>query len=316
MNLKKQSLQFKKPIYLKYLLKFIQNRNVILLSALFFAFLIPRGGRYLTDYTIYILALVMSFSMTGINFKMLADLKSVGKITLESVLLNYIIHGTIVISLAYFFADKASFYGFVVIAATPPGVAIIPFTHTFKGNLDYSFKGILGTYLLAIIITPLIISIFAEDANLNSTVLLVLILKIIVIPLIISRLLLIKQIFPTVEKIRGKVVDLGFALIIYTAIALNRDLILSQFDSVIVSSVILFISIFISGLIFIILSRRSNDKKTAISRNLMLTIKGSGFAIATTLILFDKSSAIPASVMSIFVLLYLISLNIRHGKTN
>lgn len=301
---------------MKYLLQFIQNRNVILLSALFFAFLIPAGGKYLADYTIYILTLVMSFSMTGIKFKMLADLKSVGKITLESVILNYIIHGAIVISLAYFFADKASFYGFVVIAATPPGVAILPFTHTFKGNLDYSFKGILGTYLLSIIITPLIISIFAEDAILNNTVLLMLVLKIIVIPLIISRFLIIKRIYPVIEKIRGKVVDWGFALIIYTAIALNRDLITSQFNSVIISSVILFISIFISGLTFIILSRKRIDKKTAISRNLMLTIKGSGFAIAATLILFDQSSAIPASVMSILVLLYLISLNIRYDKKN
>lgn len=301
---------------MKYFLSLTQNRNVILLSALVLAFIIPQGGKYLSDYTIYILALVMSFSMTGINLKMLADYKSVAKITLVSVLLNFIIHGTIVIFLAYLLADKASFYGFVVIAATPPGVAIIPFTYTFKGNLDFSFKGILGTYMLSIIITPLIISIFANDADLSSEVLIMLILKIIVIPLLISRVLLINKIYPIVEIIRGKVVDWGFAVIIYTAIALNRDLIFEQFNSVVISSVILFVAIFVSGTILLIISKNNKDKQSVISKNLMLTIKSSGFAIATTLILFDQSSAIPAAVMSIFVLLYLITMNIRYHKKN
>ena len=258
----------------------------------------------------------MTFSTTGIHFKMLTDFKSVGKITLEAVIMNFIIHGAIIISLAYFFADEASFLGFVVIAATPPGVAIIPFTYTFKGNLDYSFKAILGTYLLSIVITPLIISLFTKDVGLDRDVLIILIVKIIVIPLILSRLLILKPIYPFVEKIRGKIVDWGFALIIYTAIALNRDLILNEFSSVISSVFILFVAIFISGLIFMVLNRKKKDNKTQISKNLMLTIKGSGFAIATTLILFDEKSAIPAAVMSILVLLWLIALNIFYSLSN
>jgi len=299
---------------IKTVFKFFQNRNFILISALIFAFLFPGGGEYLSEYTVYILALVMSFSTTGINFKMLTDLKSVSKVTIESVLLNFVIHGIIILVLAYFFVDKSAFYGFVVIAATPPGVAIIPFTYTFNGDLDYSFKGILGTYLLSIIITPLIISFFADDTGLNREVLVFLIIKIIIIPLIISRLLLLKKIFPLVEKIRGKVVDYGFALIIYTAVALNYDLILSDQKTVFISALILFTAIFISGVLMLILKRKTKNKKLMISKNLMLTIKGSGFAIATTLILFDQSSAVPAAVMSIMVLLYLITLNIYYHR--
>jgi BASS family bile acid:Na+ symporter len=287
---------------------------VILLSSLVFAFLIPAGGKYLSDYTVYMLALVMAFSMTGINFKMLADFKSVSRITAESVLLNFIIHGAIVITLAYFFADTSSFYGFVVIAATPPGVAIIPFTYAFKGNLDYSFKGILGTYLLSVILTPLIISVFAGETGLDRSILLFLILKIIVIPMIISRFLLLRRIYPVVERIRGKVVDWGFALIIYTAVALNKELIMEQFDSVIIAALILSVSIFLSGIVIMYFNRHKKKDKSAVSRNLMLTIKGSGFAVAVTLILFDQQAAIPAAVMSIFVLIYLIALNIWYNR--
>ncbi len=299
---------------MKFIINLIQNRNFILISALVFAFILPDTAKYLKEYTIYILALVMTFSTTGIKFKMLADYKSVLKVSFESVLLNYIIHGAIILIPAYFLLDEAIFNGFVVIAATPPGVAIIPFTYTFKGDLDYSFKGILGVYLLSIIITPLIIALFAENASLDPFVIITVIIKIIVIPIILSRFLLFKKLLPITEKIRGKVVDWGFALIIYTAVAINRDIIFNDISNVLKTSAILFLAIFLSGIIHMIITRKQKAKKLQISKTLMLTIKGSGFAIAVTLILFEQKSAIPAAVMSIMVLLWLITLNIYYSR--
>lgn len=296
------------------ILNLIQNRNFILISALVFAFISTDIAVFLKEYTIYILAVVMTFSTTGIKFKMLANLKSVLRVTFESVLLNYIIQAVILLTFAYFIFDETVFYGFVVIAATPPGVAIIPFTHTFKGDLDYSFKGILGTYMVSIFLAPVIISVFAGNALLDPTIIIAVIIKIIVLPIALSRLLLIKRVLPITEKIRGKVVDWGFALIIYIAVALNKDLILGDVPTVLKASGIMIFSIFISGIIFLFLTRKNPDKQIQISKNLILTIKSSGFAIAVTLILFDQKSAIPAAVMSILVLLWLITLNIYYSR--
>ena len=301
---------------MNFILKLIQNRNFILISALLLAFLIPGFAKHIKEFTIYILAIVMTFSTTGIKFKMLADYKSVLNVTFESVLLNYIIHGAILLIPAYFLLDESIFNGFVVIAATPPGVAIIPFTYTFKGDLDYSFKGILGTYLLAVFITPIIISVFSENVSLDPIVIISVIVKIIVIPIILSRLLVIKRILPLTEKIRGKVVDWGFALIIYTAVAVNRDIIFNDISNVLKTTGILFLAIFLSGIIYMFIVRKKKNIKKQISKNLMLTIKGSGFAIAVTLILFEQKSAIPAAVLSIMVLLWLITLNVFYSRKN
>jgi BASS family bile acid:Na+ symporter len=291
--------------------KFFSNRNVILISALIFGFLIPSGGKYISVFIIYILALVMSFSTTGVQLKMLKEIKSVVKITLISIFLNYIVLGGIILILAYFFTDKQTFYGFIVIAASPPGVAIIPFTYSFKGDLNYSFKGFLGTYLFSIILTPLIIWIFARDTEIDINHLLLLILQIIVIPMILSRILLLKKLIGTVAKLRGKVVDWGFAIILYTAVALNKELILGNVNLVISSFLILFAGMFVSGSVFLYLNRNNKNRPKVISENLMLTIKSSGFAVTTILALFDRSSAIPAVVLSIMVLLYIITLNIQ-----
>ncbi|MCF6366195.1 MAG: hypothetical protein L3J35_08340 [Bacteroidales bacterium] len=296
------------------ILNFIQNRNFILISALIAAFVFPHFSVHIKEYTLYILAVVMTFSTTGIQFKMLKDYKSVFKTTLESVLLNYIIHGAILLIPAYFLFDETIFNGFVVIAATPPGVAIIPFTYTFKGNLDYSFKGILGTYILAVFLAPVIISVFSENTSLDPIIIISVIIKIIVVPILLSRILLIKKIYPITEKIRGKIVDWGFALIIYTAVAINRDIILNDINNVTKAGFILFSSIIIAGILFMIIFRKKSNKELLISKNLMLTVKSSGFAVAVTLILFEEKSAIPAAVMGIVILLWLIGLNIYYFK--
>jgi BASS family bile acid:Na+ symporter len=297
------------------IVKVLRNRNFILIFALLCGFLIPFGGKVFSPYIIYLLALIMSFSTTGIKLKMLSEIKSVTKITVVSIILNYVIQGGIILTLAYFFADKESFYGFVVIAASPPGVAIIPFTYAFKGDLNYSFKGFLGTYLLSIVITPLIITLFAKDANIDVHHLLILIFQIIVIPIVISRVFLLKPFIGTVEKLRGRVVDWGFAIILYTAVALNKNIILENLNLVVLSFLILFVALFVSGTVFLFLSRNNLNKDRVISNNLMLTVKSSGFAVATILALFDQSSAIPAAVLSIMVLLYIVVLNIQlNGK--
>ncbi len=297
-------------------LRLIQNRNLILISALIFAFLLPGGANFLSNYTLYILAAVMTFSMTGIQLKLLKDYKSTLKVSLEAILLNFILQAVILLGISFFIFDKDTFNGFVVIAATPPGVAVIPFTYTFKGNLDYSFRAILGTYLISIFLSPFIIYTFSEGVILNPMIIVGVIIKIIVIPLILSRFLLIKKIYPITEKLRGKVIDWGFALIIYTAVAVNRDLILNDYITVLKSAGILFFSLFGIGIFFLFIRRNKIDKKLTVSKNLILTVKSSGFAIAVTMILFEPKSAVPAAVMSIFVLLWLITLNIYYSKKN
>ncbi len=301
---------------MKLFLKLIQNRNLILISALFFAFLLPAGAKYTKDYTIYILALVMTFSMTGIQLKLLKNYKSTLKVSLEAIFLNFILQAVILLGISYFIFDKDTFNGFVVIAATPPGVAVIPFTYTFKGDLNYSFRAILGTYLISVFLSPFIIYAFSEGVILDPMIIVGVIIKIIVIPLILSRTLLLKKIYPITEKLRGKIIDWGFALIIYTAVAVNRDLILNDYITVLKSAGILFLSLFGVGIIFLFMRRNKLNKKLTVSKNLVLTVKSSGFAVAVTMILFEPKSAVPAAVMSIFVLLWLITLNVYYSRRN
>lgn len=259
----------------------------------------------------------MIFSTTSFDFKTLKDFKFFTKATLYSFFLNYVIFGIILLSLAYFLIDeKELFWGFVVIAATPPGVAIIPFTYIFKGNSNYSLVGVLGVYLISILITPLIIRIFISDANINIFKLIKITIEIIVIPILLSRLLIIKRIKHTVDKIKGKVVNWGFALIVYIVIGLNKEVIFDDLDLMIKLSFIFIVSILLLGFLHEFIFRKKIRKDLRVSKNLILTIKSSGFAAGTSLSILGERSALPSAFLAIFVLFYLILIGFVYDNKN
>ena len=136
--------------------------------------------------------------------------------------------------------------------------------------------------------------------------------KTIVLPLIISRFLLLPQSIVIINKIRGKVVDWGFALLIFIAIGLNRQVFFSEPGILFRIAVILTITHFVLGMVYEKLARLFyKNQIKIISQNLLLTIKSSGFAVVTALTLFGQKAAIPTAGLAVFVLLYLLFLSFR-----
>lgn len=300
---------------MSFILNIIKNRNFILLLSLLAGFLFSAPAVYIEKYAITILGVVTAFSVTGISFRVFTEYKSLIKFSLQSILLTYIIHSGLIILLAYFiFDDKLIFLGFVTIAATPPGVAVISFTTIFKGNQEFSIKGILGSYLFSLLLTPVILGFFAKEKNIDVMNILSLIIQTLVIPMLLSRFLLIGKMKRITAKIRGKIVNIGFALIIYIAIGLNKDAFFTDFKIIFLSASILFFVIFVIGTVYSKLFQNRINKDLLISTDLMLTIKSSGFSAATSLALFGVRASIPSAILSIFILLYLIFAGYKYKK--
>ena len=294
--------------------KIILNRNFILVLAVILGLLIGDWATLLKDYTFYILAIVMTFSTTGISTKAMFPLKEMFVPMLLGSFLNYVVFGVVIISVSYWLMPTPElFLGFVVIASTPPGVAVIPFSHILDGDLKYAIVGTLGAFISSLFFAPLIVSLFSNvDGGIDPLQLFVTMVRLVLLPLLISRLLLWKPIKPTVEKIRGRIVDWGFALIIFTAVGLNRQVFFSNFDILLLVSLVLFIGIFGLGWFYEWFSKKIGiSAPVAVTQNLLVTIKSSGFAVVTALTLFGTEAAIPSAVMAIFVLMYLLYLSIR-----
>ncbi|MPQ47195.1 hypothetical protein GCQ56_09215 [Marinifilum sp. N1E240] len=294
--------------------KVLLNRNFILVLAVILGLLIGQYASFFKSYTFYVLAVVMTFSTTGISTKAMFPLKEMIKPMIIGSLLNYVVFGAVIIGLSYWLMPTPElFLGFVVIASTPPGVAVIPFSHILEGDLKYAIVGTLGAFLSSIFFAPLIVGLFSNiDGGIDPMNLFVAMIQLVLVPLLISRLLLWKPIKPTVEKVRGRIVDWGFALIIFTAVGLNRQVFFSNFEVLLLVSLVLILGTFGLGLVFEQFCRKIGVKTpVAITQNLLVTIKSSGFAVVTALTLFGEEAAIPSAVLAVVVLAYLLFLSIR-----
>ena len=121
---------------INFILKIILNRNFFLVFAVIMGISFGNYASYIKEYTIYVLAITMVFSTTGIDSKALLPIKKLFKPMLVGTVLNYFVFGAVVLILAWFLMPtKELFMGFVIIVAAPPGVAIIPFSGILKGDI-------------------------------------------------------------------------------------------------------------------------------------------------------------------------------------
>jgi len=296
----------------------ILNRNAILVLAVVAGIAIGDNAAHIKFLAFPALALTMTFSMTGIQTSHLRDYKHIYKPILAGILLNYILFTAVILVLAWWLMPTPElFYGFVVIAAAPPGVAIIPFSYILKGDAIYAIISVVSAFLASIFIAPIFVRIFASTTGVNSTDLFIMMLQLVVVPLIISRLLLWKKIYTRfIVPIRGKVVDYGFALLIFIAVGLNREVFFSSPDILLKVGLAILVTIFGLGhLVNYIGTKLKTNQPELLTQTMLVGIKSSGFSVFTAITLFGKEAAIPSAVFAVVVLIYLIFLSIKAKVT-
>ena len=300
---------------MNFIISIIKNRNTLLIAAIVFGLLWGDIAHDFKFLTLYILGVVLSFSTSGIAISEMKSKKDLIQSMGMGVGLNYLLFGLVLIPTAYFLSPtKEIFWGFVVIAATPPGVAIIPFSILLGGDLKRATLATLGGFIASIFLAPLIIKIFTGNENLEFLPLFYAMVKLIVVPMLISRLLILKPFESFTIKYRGKIVNWGFALIIFIAVGINRHVFLSNFDILFKVSLVLFISMFVLGQIYdFLLFKLGINAKERMTQNLTLVLKSSGFSVVTALQLFGEEGVIPSAVMSVFVLAYLLFLTFKQS---
>ena len=307
----------KVTLMINVLKRIVLNRNAILVFAVIIGLIAGDATSFLKDYTFLALAVTMAFSMTGISIEYLKNPLSFTKPMLMGALLNYGLFTLALLPLAWWIMPNINlFYGFVVIAAAPPGVAIIPFSYILKGKVEYAIIGVTGAFLASIVIAPLLVNLFASSQGVKPLDLFKMMVQLVVIPMIISRILLYKPLFKYIEPIRGKVVDWGFAILIIVAVGINRQVFFTNPILLLKISFVLFVATFGLGLGFNAVAKLFNvESSLRTTQSMLIAIKSSGFSVFTALALFGKEAAIPSAVMAVMVLLYLIFLSLRLNKS-
>lgn len=293
-------------------LKILKNRNFIFILAFALGFLIgDSAGTWIEHLAIPALAIVMVTSLAQFSFKDFLNFRSLVKPALYSILVSYFIFGTIILLLAkLLIRDNELWIGFVILASTPPGVAIPPFTKILGGDEKFSIVGIVSTYIAVMAIFPLAGFIFIGSNFVQPLKLIILFIEVIIGPMVVSQILIRFKWDKYITRYRGTIVNWGLFIIIFVVIALNRNLFFKDFKILGIISLISFISILGLWLLLnLILKKLKFSGPIRKSLVLFGTVKNGSFAAATALSLFSEKASVPGAIFTVFLIIYLIVLS-------
>lgn len=291
----------------------LRNRNGIFLLALAAGLALPGAAPVTKHLVLPALALAMALSTMEIGNEVFIRPRSLLFPALLGIIMSYIILGNIIIGLSELLIhDETLWTGFVLLAAAPPAVAVIPFSGFLRGNGPLSLIGTVGAYLGALVIMPLITLTLLSSAAFDPLKLIMITLELIVLPLAFSRLLIRKGWKERIEPYRGTAVNWSFFTVLYTMVGLNRDVLLSQTWSLLPVAFISLLSMFLLGfLIDWVCGLFHIPKETRTSLVLLGTLKNQGLSSGLALTLFSQEAAIPSTVSTIIMIGYIIWLDFR-----
>ena len=251
------------------------------LIAMILGILFPSYAFFSKHLVIPALAFVMmlslaDFELKGFEFKKVAF----------NLFLNYVFLGGIILFLSSFLTDEDLKLGFVVMAAAPPAVAIVPFSRLLGGDVTESTYSNGIIYVASLFLTPAIILGFTGK-NVDVTEILRALVILILIPLVVSRFIHMRDSAPWI--------NIGFGIVIYTVIGLNVDVISRNF--------FILLEIFLIGLArtfgtgsIAFFAFMDKGYRFAITKALFSSYKNLGFTAGVSLILFGERASIPAAI--------------------
>jgi len=297
--------------------RFLRDRNVIFFSAMLTGLAFPQLTPWTEPLTLPVLALVMTLATINIPDNFFTSFRSLLIPSIAGILINYLILGGSILAISALIIHQEDIWiGFVLVAAVPPAVAVIPFTNILEGNITYTLAGTAAAYLAALIIMPLMFLFFLGMTFAAPQKLIMIMILLIAFPVVVSRLIIRSGIHNKIAPYHGPLTNWGFFIVLYTLIGLNRETIFREPLMLLSVAAILFVSTFLLGFLIELIGRLVKiNNKDLVSLVLLGTMKNQGIAGGLAISLFTRESALPAAVSSVCMILFFIWLDIkRRGR--
>jgi len=193
--------------------------------------------------------------------------------------------------------------GWIMAAAMPAGVMIVPYASVLRSDMKLALYGELMIYLIAIVATPMI-AFIAIGASVSFFELFWILLVLILAPLGLSRAVIWVRLDDRIRTISLNFIMLFFFMIVVGA---NRAVFFEDLQMVVMLILASFATIFGTGLL---LDRLLNFMEKTRRKTLTMfgTIKNTGLAIAICLTILPEEAAMPATMLVIFEMVWVIFL--------
>lgn len=252
----------------------------------------PRFGSEISTIALFV---AMTFSLQQISIR-----KTVKQASKRIMLLSFVVHFVFLSGIILFFGSFFSsplWESFVVMAAIPPAVAVIPITKILKGNLQQTIVSLSFLYLVALGLTPIFLFVFLGEQvafwNMVKTV-----IQFIVLPLLLSRLLR-KLSFSSTQN--TVIVNLCFFVVMFAIVGLNRmALIQDIWLLLILTGVIMIRTIGTALVVFGIGEKWNMDRGISIPLALFASFKNDGLGLLIASTILPPLASVPFIIAIIF----------------
>ena len=248
------------------------------------------------------LILAMTFSLTEVRFRGLSppqEARAFGR----ALFWNYVVLSGLILVLSFLYRDDAIRGGWVVMAAGPSAVAVIPLTATFRGNTRTALVSTALLYVAALGLYPAITLAFAGQAVDIRELAIQMVLQI-ALPLLISRPLSGSEVM---ARHRRPIVNISFLVLVFAITGANRNAFFQEPGLIALLAGGAFVRTWVVGLAaFVVSGRLTSSHAQRVSDTLFGSLKNLALAALLALALFGPLAALPAIVSLFFEIAWLV----------
>lgn len=265
----------------------LKNSSFVLVLSILFGLFWPGPAQSTEMLITPVLMIMMAFSLTDVNFSAPPGPGSL-KGSMLGLALNYGLLSGLILLLSHGLQDEALRQGFIVMAAVPPAIAVLPMTRILKGDMHLSLYSEAVSYLASLVLMPAIIYAFTRQTGVSPVYLVQISLLLILLPALASRVVRRIPLDPVLP------INLGFFWVTYTVIGLNQGAFWGDIGGV--SWIALARTLGIGLSVYIAARLIGSDRSHAISYTLLGSYKNLGLAAAVSMMLFGPEAGIPAAL--------------------
>lgn len=246
------------------------------------------------------LVIAMTFSMTEISFARISPRAEARSIALSFVM-SYVVLSGLLLVFAMLSADPAIRAGWVLTAAVPPAVAVIPITSLLKGDTRRSLIALAFQYLVGLALVPAIIFAFVgREVPVGTLVFQTVLL--LGLPIVLSRAL---RHWPRSTEVRPATVSVSFLFLVTAISGSTRATLFGSPDLVVLGALSL-ARTFGLGLALLVVARfLGGSREAQIAATTFASFKNLGLTIVLASTVVEPAAALPSIVSLVFEILWL-----------
>ena len=250
------------------------------------------------------LVLGMTFSLTEISIAGISPRTELRRF-LIAFAMSYVVLSGLILAFAILSPDPQIRNGWVLMAAVPPAIAVVPITSILKGDTRRSLVSLALLYVLGLGLVPAITLVFTSQAA-PFEELVVQTVLLIGVPLVASRFL---RRWPRVVDLRGSAVSISFFFLVVAISGSTRAPLLAHPELIATLAVLSFGRTFLlGGLVFVLTRAVHVPWAERVAVTAFSSFKNLGLTVVLAFAVFGPVATLPSIVSLVFEILWLAAL--------